>query len=174
MTNFSIRWVSVNAFAAAAALCLSLAASAASAQSAADNVRPARSVCLAGQPCVGSKVGMAAAPVASTEVVAEPGEAEAAQESAAPMAMAAAEPAAANAFDVEGTYMANCNACHAAGVANAPKLGDKAAWDARLEKGMDALMVNVMNGINAMPAKGLCMSCTQENLQEIVNYMVAR
>jgi cytochrome c5 len=70
--------------------------------------------------------------------------------------------------------MANCNACHAAGVANAPKLGDKAAWDARLEKGMDALMVNVMNGINAMPAKGLCMSCTQENLQEIVNYMVAR
>lgn len=175
MTNFSIRWVSVNAFAAAAALGLSLAASVASAQSAADNIRPARSVCLAGQPCVGNKVGMAAAPVASTEVVAEPVEAEAAQESAAPMAMAAAEPAAAaDAFDVEGTYMANCNACHAAGVANAPKLGDKAAWDARLEKGMDALMVNVMNGINAMPAKGLCMSCTQENLQEIVNYMVAR
>ena len=155
MTNFSIRWVSVNAFAAVAALGLSLAASVASAQSAADNIRPARSVCLAGQPCVGNKVGMAAAPVASTEAVAEPA-------------------AAADAFDVEGTYMANCNACHAAGVANAPKLGDKAAWDARLEKGMDALMVNVMNGINAMPAKGLCMSCTQENLQEIVNYMVAR
>ena len=155
MTNFSIRWVSVNAFAAVAALGLSLSASVASAQSAADNIRPARSVCLAGQPCVGNKVGMAAAPVASTEVVAEPA-------------------AAADAFDVEGTYMANCNACHAAGVANAPKLGDKAAWDARLEKGMDALMVNVMNGINAMPAKGLCMSCTQENLQEIVNYMVAR
>lgn len=170
MTNFSIRWVSVNAFAAVAALGLSLSASVASAQSAADNIRPARSVCLAGQPCVGNKVGMAAAPVASTEVVAEPVEAEAAQESAAPMAMAAA----ADSFDVEGTYMANCNACHAAGVANAPKLGDKAAWDARLEKGMDALMVNVMNGINAMPAKGLCMSCTQENLQEIVNYMVAR
>ena len=170
MTNFSIRWVSVNAFAAVAALGLSLSASVASAQSAADNIRPARSVCLAGQPCVGNKVGMAAAPVASTEVVAEPVEAKAAQESAAPMAMAAA----ADSFDVEGTYMANCNACHAAGVANAPKLGDKAAWDARLEKGMDALMVNVMNGINAMPAKGLCMSCTQENLQEIVNYMVAR
>jgi cytochrome c5 len=81
--------------------------------------------------------------------------------------------AAAPAFDAEAAYMASCNACHAAGVANAPKLGDKAAWDARLEKGMDALMVNVMNGINAMPAKGLCMTCTQENLQDIVNYMVA-
>lgn len=171
MTNFSSRWVSLNALAAIAALGLSLAASVASAQSAADNIRPARSVCLAGQPCVGSKVGMAAAPVAAAE---EPSVEVAEQESPAPMAMAAAEPAAADAFDVEGTYMANCNACHAAGVANAPKLGDKAAWDARLEKGMDALMVNVMNGINAMPAKGLCMSCTQENLQEIVNYMVAR
>lgn len=171
MTNFSSRWISVNALAAIAALGLSLAASVASAQSAADNIRPARSVCLAGQPCVGSKVGMAAAPAAAAE---EPSAAVAEQESPAPMAMAAAAPAVADAFDVEGTYMANCNACHAAGVANAPKLGDKAAWDARLEKGMDALMVNVMNGINAMPAKGLCMSCTQENLQEIVNYMVAR
>jgi cytochrome c5 len=77
-------------------------------------------------------------------------------------------------FDAEATYRANCNACHAAGVANAPKLGDKAAWDARMEKGMDAVMVNVMNGINAMPAKGLCMTCSADDLQAIVNYMVAK
>lgn len=150
---------------AVAALSL-FAAGGANAQTAADNIRPARQVCLAGQPCVGNKadsnVGMAAevAPVA-----------------AAPMAAAAAAPmaeVAASGFDAEATYMASCNACHAAGVANAPKLGDKAAWDARMEKGMDAIMVNVMNGINAMPAKGLCMTCSADDLQEIVNYMVAK
>ena len=171
MTVLSTRLFSLKVLVAAATLGLGLLSGVATAQTAADNIRPARSVCLADQPCVGSKVGMAAAAsmdsTQSTEA-AEPAAAEA-MEAAAPMT-AAAEPA----FDAEGAYMANCNACHAAGVANAPKLGDKAAWDARLEKGMDALMVNVMNGINAMPAKGLCMTCTQENLQEIVNYMVAR
>ena len=153
---------------AVAALSL-FAAGGANAQTAADNIRPARQVCLAGQPCVGNKVGMATiatpAPVAA-ELVA-----------AAPMAAAAAAPmaeVAASGFDAEATYMASCNACHAAGVANAPKLGDKAAWDARMEKGMDAIMVNVMNGINAMPARGLCMTCSADDLQEIVNYMVAK
>jgi len=147
---------------AVAALSL-FAAGGANAQTAADNIRPARQVCLAGQPCVGNKaesnVGMAAevAPVAAEPVA------------AAPMAEVAA-----SRFDAEATYMASCNACHAAGVANAPKLGDKAAWDARMEKGMDAIMVNVMNGINAMPAKGLCMTCSADDLQEIVNYMVAK
>ena len=147
---------------AVAALSL-FAAGGANAQTAADNIRPARQVCLAGQPCVGNKaesnVDMAAevAPVAAEPVA------------AAPMAEVAA-----SRFDAEATYMASCNACHAAGVANAPKLGDKAAWDARMEKGMDAIMVNVMNGINAMPAKGLCMTCSADDLQEIVNYMVAK
>ena len=138
----------------------------ANAQTAADNIRPARQVCLAGQPCVGSKASMAsevaAAPVAAAPMAAEP-------MAAAPMVEVAA-----SGFDAEATYMASCNACHAAGVANAPKLGDKAAWDARMEKGMDAIMVNVMNGINAMPAKGLCMTCSADDLQEIVNYMVAK
>ncbi|MDA1245141.1 MAG: c-type cytochrome [Proteobacteria bacterium] len=157
-------------FAVAALSCL-FAAGGAFAQTAADNIRPARQVCLAGQPCVGNKVGTTAQPAAAAPVA------------AAPMASASVEEAAeveevvevaASGFDAEATYMASCNACHAAGVANAPKLGDKAAWDARMEKGMDAIMVNVMNGINAMPAKGLCMTCSAYDLQEIVNYMVAK
>jgi cytochrome c5 len=138
---------------AVAALSL-FAAGGANAQTAADNIRPARQVCLAGQPCVGNK-------------------AESNVDMAAEVAPVAAEPVASR-FDAEATYMASCNACHAAGVANAPKLGDKAAWDARMEKGMDAIMVNVMNGINAMPAKGLCMTCSADDLQEIVNYMVTK
>lgn len=70
--------------------------------------------------------------------------------------------------------MASCNACHAAGVANAPKPGDKEAWNTRLEKGIDAVMANVINGFNAMPAKGMCASCTDENLRDIVNYMASK
>ncbi len=157
-------------FAVAALSCL-FAAGGAFAQTAADNIRPARQVCLAGQPCVGSKigsnVGMAAQPAAAPV-------ASAAEEAAEVAETVEAVEVAASGFDAEATYMANCNACHAAGVANAPKLGDKAAWDARMAKGMDAIMVNVMNGINAMPAKGLCMSCSADDLQAIVNYMVAK
>ena len=161
-------------FAVAALSCL-FAAGGAFAQTAADNIRPARQVCLAGQPCVGSKivskVGMATQPAAAAPVAAAPMASTAVEEAAE---VVEAVEVAASGFDAEATYMANCNACHAAGVANAPKLGDKAAWDARMAKGMDAIMVNVMNGINAMPAKGLCMSCSADDLQAIVNYMVAK
>ena len=91
---------------AVAALSL-FAAGGANAQTAADNIRPARQVCLAGQPCVGNKadsnVGMAAevAPVAAEAVAAAPMTAAA----AAPMAEVAA-----SGFDAEATYMASCNA----------------------------------------------------------------
>lgn len=168
--NFTSRRFTLIKSLAALAFIAGLSTSA-SAQTAADNIRPARTVCLAGQPCVGTKVGTPAAAVASSTAAASESMAQpAAAQASAPMAEVAAAPA----FDAEATYMASCNACHAAGVANAPKLGDKAAWDARMEKGMDAIMVNVMNGINAMPAKGLCMTCSQDDLQAIVNYMVAK
>ena len=57
----------------------------------------------------------------------------------------------------EEVYNSACAACHAVGVAGAPIIGDVAAWDARLAKGFDATLANAINGINAMPAKGLCM-----------------
>ena len=43
-----------------------------------------------------------------------------------------------------------------------------------MEKGMDALMSNVINGVGAMPARGICMTCSDEDLQAIVNYMLAQ
>ena len=49
-------------------------------------------------------------------------------------------------------YEAACLACHTTGAAGAPKLGDAAAWNARLEKGIDALVTSAINGIGAMPA----------------------
>lgn len=70
-------------------------------------------------------------------------------------------------------YDTKCMACHAAGVAGAPKLGDKAGWEPRIAAGMDSLMNSVMNGKNAMPPKGTCMDCSEEDLKAVVDYMIS-
>ena len=74
--------------------------------------------------------------------------------------------------DGQKIYQRACQACHAAGIAGAPKMGDKDAWAPRLAKGNNALLLSVKNGLNAMPPKGACMSCTDEELQAAVVYMV--
>ena len=140
-----------------------LGSNAAEQQSVEDNVRPAGQVCLAGQSCVGSTSGSSpAAPVTSTRA-------------AAPVAAVVEEVAAVAAevaaFDVESTYQMSCFACHGTGAAGAPILGDAEAWAPRMEKGMDAVMLNVVNGVNAMPPKGLCFTCTDDDLAAIVAYM---
>lgn len=78
-------------------------------------------------------------------------------------------------FNAENTYMASCFACHSTGAAGAPKVGagNAAVWEARLEKGMDTIVSNAINGVNTMPAKGLCFTCTDEDIRAIVEYMVA-
>jgi cytochrome c5 len=75
------------------------------------------------------------------------------------------------AVDGQAIYKASCQACHAAGVAGAPKLGDKAAWAPRIAKGNDAMYTSVLKGLNAMPPKGACMSCSEDELRAAVNYM---
>ena len=65
-----------------------------------------------------------------------------------------------------------CFACHSTGVGGAPKLGDEEAWAPRRDKGMDVLMDSTLNGINAMPAKGTCMNCSDDELAEAVTYML--
>lgn len=47
-----------------------------------------------------------------------------------------------------------CAACHAAGVAGAPMVGDAAAWAPRVEQGLDTLVSHAINGIGTMPARG--------------------
>jgi len=54
----------------------------------------------------------------------------------------------------EQVYTAQCSACHAAGVAGAPKLGDKAAWGPRLAQGFDALVHSSIAGKGAMGPQG--------------------
>ncbi len=72
-------------------------------------------------------------------------------------------------------YDATCKICHKEGVAGAPKLGDESLWGPRIAKGMDALMMSVVNGVpgTAMPPRGTCITCTDEDLKAAVEYMVA-
>jgi len=67
---------------------------------------------------------------------------------------AATAGAAAGARSGEQIYKATCSACHDAGVANAPKLGDKAAWAPRIALGLAGLVKSATAGKNAMPPKG--------------------
>jgi len=91
-----------------------------------------------------------------------------------PVAMAADTGAAAEPKSGEEIYNSNCVACHGTGAAGAPKVGDAAAWAPRIAKGMDALLASATNGLNAMPPKGLCMACSDTELQAAINYMVSQ
>ncbi|KAA1190592.1 cytochrome c5 family protein [Pseudohalioglobus sediminis] len=68
-------------------------------------------------------------------------------------------------------YNKSCAVCHATGAANAPKTGDVAAWEPRIAKGMDALVASVSNGMNAMPPKGMCFDCSDEDYKALIEYM---
>ena len=74
----------------------------------------------------------------------------------------------------EEVYKTKCSVCHATGVAGAPKLGDIAAWAPRIAKGKEALYTSATKGFNGMPAKGMCVDCSDEELQAGVDYMVGK
>lgn len=72
------------------------------------------------------------------------------------------------------TYTKYCASCHNAGVADAPKLGAADQWESRIEKGREALLQTTIDGIPpGMPKNGLCMSCSEEQLSDAIDYMLA-
>lgn len=79
----------------------------------------------------------------------------------------------AQAADGKAIYDQSCKVCHAAGVAGAPKLGDKDAWAPRIAQGADKMLENAINGLNAMPPKGTCMNCSDDDLKAAISYMTA-
>jgi len=79
---------------------------------------------------------------------------------------------AANAADGKSVYDKSCMACHAAGVAGAPKLGDKAAWAPRIKQGMDVLYATALKGKGAMPPKGTYAG-PDADVKAAVDYMVS-
>lgn len=71
-------------------------------------------------------------------------------------------------------YEYTCKMCHDSGVAGAPKFGDKAAWQPRLGEGMETLIKHAIEGYKAMPPKGGCLTCDDEEIKKTVEYMVSK
>ena len=69
-------------------------------------------------------------------------------------------------------YGSKCFVCHDTGLVNAPKMGDAADWSVRLEKGIDVIVANAINGIGNMPAKGTCSDCSDEEIASTVEHML--
>ena len=74
----------------------------------------------------------------------------------------------------EDVYNGACMACHSAGIAGAPKVGDQVAWAGRIGKGMDALYDSGINGVagSGMIAKGGCADCSDDEIRLAVDFMV--
>ncbi|MCC2639286.1 MAG: putative cytochrome c5 [Moraxellaceae bacterium] len=106
-----------------------------------ERIKPVGSACVEGQPCEGVQAA-AAGPVAG---------------------------AAPRAGDV--VYNASCAGCHGTGAAGAPKLGDKGAWGPRIAQGKATLYQHAIGGIRAMPPKGMCMTCSDDEIKAAVDYM---
>lgn len=110
------------------------------------------------------------------------------QESAPPAASAPAAPAAAPApapapaaaqnTAGEGVYKKVCAMCHAAGVAGAPKPGDKADWGPRIAQGKDTLYKHALEGFTGqkgmMPARGGAATLTDDEVKAAVDYIASK
>ena len=74
----------------------------------------------------------------------------------------------------EDVYNAACMACHSAGIAGAPKVGDQLAWTDRIAKGMDVLYDSGINGVagTGMIARGGCADCSDDEIRLAVDFMV--
>jgi len=121
-----------------------LAAKAADHSDIIERIAPVGSVCLVGDPCAGSAGVVALAGGSANQ----------------------------NPEQVYNTY---CVACHGSGANNSPIMGDAAAWQPRIDKGMEELYLNAINGYNnnAMPAKGLCMGCSDDEVRATVDYILS-
>lgn len=95
-------------------------------------------------------------------------------EAEAPAAQVAAAAPAADASPGEKTYDQVCFVCHGAGVAGAPKLGDKDAWAPRIAQGKDVLLATAINGKGAMPPRGTCAACSDDDLKAAIEFMLSK
>jgi cytochrome c5 len=73
----------------------------------------------------------------------------------------------------EQVYTATCNMCHGSGLAGAPIKGNADQWASRIAKGKDTLYRHAIDGFNAgMPARGTCSTCSDDELQAAVDFMI--
>ena len=107
----------------------------------------------------GSETGVASAPVASAS---------------AATAASVATVASADAAPGESVYFGLCHACHAAGLVGAPKPDDTAAWQERLEKGLDEMVAIAIKGQGGMPPRGGNPKLSDDEIRQAVEYMLAQ
>ena len=90
--------------------------------------------------------------------------------------MAAARPLspAATGAPGEAVYDKVCQACHATGAAGAPLFGNKEAWQSRIDLGLDALLQTAIAGKGAMPPRGSCPECSDDDLKAAIEFMVSK
>ncbi len=69
-------------------------------------------------------------------------------------------------------YQAHCSACHATGVAGAPRTGDHAAWLPRIAQGESVLVQHALQGLNAMPPRGACGQCSDDEIKTAVAHLL--
>lgn len=74
----------------------------------------------------------------------------------------------------EKIYATRCVACHGTGVLGAPKLGVEADWLSRGQKGIDKLVQNAIEGVNAMPPKGGDPALSEEEVRSAVAFMLGK
>ena len=74
----------------------------------------------------------------------------------------------------EKLFNSVCMACHGAGIAGAPKVGDKAAWKPRIAQGIDVLYASAINGKNAMPPKGGAANASDADVKAAVDILVSK
>ena len=94
----------------------------------------------------------------------------------ATVAVGEVEPAVVSTEPMSGdsVYQSSCAACHADGIAGAPKYGDAAAWEPRIAQGIETLYDHAINGINTMPAKGGNTSLSDDSVKAAVDYMLGQ
>ncbi|WP_312669362.1 c-type cytochrome, partial [Stutzerimonas nitrititolerans] len=119
-----------------------MSAQAATDEAIAERLKPVGEVCIQGEECAAAGAG----------------------------AVAAAGGAARSGEEVYGKF---CTACHGSGLLNAPKSGDAAAWKGRADAagGLDGLLKHAISGINAMPPKGTCADCSDDELKSAIQHM---
>ena len=130
--------------ASAALLALAAGSAFAATDDIAERLKPYGEVCYVGQPCA---------------------------EEAGPATAGASGGGTRSGEEIYGKF---CTACHGAGVLGAPKTGDSAAWEGRLANhngSLDELTQSAINGVGAMPPKGTCADCSDDEIKGAIQHM---
>ena len=72
----------------------------------------------------------------------------------------------------EKIYNTFCVACHGTGAAGAPIKGDPVIWEPRVAQGEETLVNHAIQGFNAMPARGTCADCSDEEITATVKFLI--